>query len=306
MSWNTIESDPGVFTELISSFGVKSPIEAEEIWSMDAQFPTLGKIYGLIFLFKYQQGAADDRETVDASTEPDLFFAHQTIQNACATQAILQILLNRPDVDVGETLSGFRSFTREFDASLKGEAIGNSDPIRTAHNSFARAEPFQITEEKAGKDDDVFHFIEYVPFNGKVYELDGLKPGPIVVGAADGDEWLGVAQQAVGARFERYVKRALLLLLLLLLLLRPSCCCCCCYYVRAAAAAAAATPEVLLPLLLLLLRPRCCCCCCLPEVLLLLLLLVLLPLPMCCFCCCCYYARSRAAAAAAAAAARFS
>ncbi|GAM84666.1 hypothetical protein ANO11243_026650 [Dothideomycetidae sp. 11243] len=213
--WNTIESDAGVFTSLLSTLGIPD-VQCEELLSLDADTLSSISAQGVIFLFKYptsephsstpRDGSFDHAASQpDASGQSKVWFARQTIQNACGTQALLGVVLNTTTTPSSSTLGEFKDFTAGFDAELRGEALSNSTPIRDAHNSFARASPFVSDETRAATgDDDVFHFIAYVPVAGRLYEIDGLQPAPIDHGACEEGAFAKDVIPVLQRRIERY------------------------------------------------------------------------------------------------------
>ena len=77
-------------------------------------------VYGVIFLFKYPTGETRPKDaphdgTYDLAAAENTFFASQVIQNACGTQALLSVLLNKEDtLDIGPQLKEFKDFTMAF------------------------------------------------------------------------------------------------------------------------------------------------------------------------------------------------
>lgn len=180
----------------------------EELYTLDKDScEKLYPIYGLIFLFKYRE---EERElsasrpgTLDKS--PHIFFANQVIRNACATQAILSIILNADQIQAGDELTSFKEFTKDFDPMMRGDALSNSETIRAAHNEYAPQQSFVFDEKISGEQEDAYHFISYVPIKGKVYELDGLQEGPRMLGeVAEGVNWIDVVTPIIQARIQEY------------------------------------------------------------------------------------------------------
>lgn len=73
--WCLIESDPGVFTDLIRNFGVTG-VQIEELYSLeDEACSHMKPIHGLIFLYKWRAG--DEPMGQPAKDSEQIYFAQQ-------------------------------------------------------------------------------------------------------------------------------------------------------------------------------------------------------------------------------------
>ncbi|XP_015189135.1 PREDICTED: ubiquitin carboxyl-terminal hydrolase calypso isoform X2 [Polistes dominula] len=198
--WLELESDPGLFTLLLEDFGVKG-VQVEEIY--DLQKSLEGPVYGFIFLFRWIEERRSRRKVVeqtesfvkDEDIVNNIFFAQQVVPNSCATHALLSVLLNCPNIHLGTTLSRLKLHTSGMCPENKGWAIGNTPELACAHNSHAMPQAKRRQDKNTGVSTgrftgEAFHFVSYVPINGRLFELDGLKPYPMDHGPwMENEEW---------------------------------------------------------------------------------------------------------------------
>lgn len=130
---------------------------------------------------------------------------------------MLNTVMNAPGIELGPQLKQFKESTRDLSTPLRGHALSSNNFIRSIHNSFTRrmdhltadlALENEASEPKAkraraqangrkGKGKSAaaaarkkkaeglhtaYHFVAYVPADGCVWELDGLKMQPHKLG----------------------------------------------------------------------------------------------------------------------------
>jgi ubiquitin carboxyl-terminal hydrolase L5 len=173
------------------------PLIVDDLYSLDSEtLAALQPLHALIFLFKWIPSSADSAQP---TYDPDFsgFFAHQVVNNACATLAVLNALGNIPSLQMGAQLSDLINFTTGMDAQTRGLVVTSADWLREAHNSLSPPSAISLDGlDLPRKTEDAYHFIVYIPVFGSVYELDGLKQHPVTHGAYDeaGEGWLKTAR----------------------------------------------------------------------------------------------------------------
>ncbi|KAI0542400.1 ubiquitin carboxyl-terminal hydrolase [Xylaria digitata] len=233
--WVELESEPAFFNAMLQDLGAKS-LKVQEMFALDevilAGLPK--PVYGLIFLYEWTN--EDESNEARQACPENLWFGNQTTANACATVALMNIIMNARSVEFGPELEEFRSKTKLLPPPHRGHALDTNDFIRAIHNSVARRNDLLSEDllldnqfEAASKkktppkrrkkivkntknkrnsknskyEAGTYHYIAFVPVDGQVWELDGLENMPLCLGPYTGEAWLGVASEAIQNRMRR-------------------------------------------------------------------------------------------------------
>ncbi|KAI1804669.1 cysteine proteinase [Daldinia bambusicola] len=234
--WVELESEPGFFNAILQELGAKY-FKAQEVYSLDPDIlEFLPKpVHGLIFLFQYEGEDEPSNEENRQECPGYLWFTNQTTANACATVALMNIIMNAENAALGEELEKFKASTKELPPPHRGYSLDKNDFIRSVHNSVARRidllsedlslenkyeESVQVKKRKTQKGssrasrkkvvETNYHYIAYVPVNGQVWELDGFQAQPlclvanfkISIGPVSGS-WIDTASTAIQERMMR-------------------------------------------------------------------------------------------------------
>ena len=225
-----IESEPAFFSAILRDMGVRD-INIREVIAMLPEFlETLPRpVYGLILLYQYREhGSSDKPEAISSN----VWFANQLpAQNSCATLAMINILMNNAEIEIGDHLQQFKDFTNDFTPYQRGEALASFDFVKKIHNSFAkkmdileadkhlshkvRKAQRQLDDRKARRkstdsaatndsaedhEDNAHHFIAYIPVGNEIWMLDGLNAQPISIatfGKDRGEDWVSIAADSI-------------------------------------------------------------------------------------------------------------
>jgi ubiquitin carboxyl-terminal hydrolase L5 len=194
-------------------------------------------VHGLIFLYQYVE--EEPQEETEGGDK--VWFANQITDNACATLALFNIIMNAKDIELGDRLKAFKEKSSDLIAPHKGHLLCNTTWIRSIHNQFSRrldllnadlslaneVDKLAKQKKKAKKpsglhvakkqkklkkptSDAAYHFVAYVPVDNDVYQLDGLEKAPVSIGKVDrGDDWTAIARPFIESRMLQYQEESL-------------------------------------------------------------------------------------------------
>lgn len=209
-NWMPLESNPEVINTFIAKMGLKTDkfcfqeLLGLEEWAFE-MVPQ--PVLGLLFLYQCTPAQTAFKNTqadqLDPATVPnEIFYMKQFAQNACGTIGLFHIILNalptQADLVVpGSELTKFLEKSRNQQPEERGKSFEKSEEIKVEHKGASQE------GQTAAQTDCDSHFIAFIPFNGQLWEMDGMKKCPVNLGACTSEEFLSKACAEVQSYMNR-------------------------------------------------------------------------------------------------------
>ncbi|KAL8437541.1 hypothetical protein Efla_000404 [Eimeria flavescens] len=177
-----------------------------EPWAFDMLRCTDTVALLLVFPLLQQEGDAAERSHLPLPTQQQqhdpllqqsLWFAKQTVPNACGTMALLHCAANLPRDEFPLPEDGFlATFLKEtagMDPAARGSLLEASSSLASLHVAYQHR---GATAAAAAADTDK-HFTCLLPWQGFVVELDGRKEKPVLRARIQSEQTFAIAAAEV-------------------------------------------------------------------------------------------------------------
>eukprot|EP00980_Cylindrotheca_fusiformis_P004678 scaffold992_cov116-Cylindrotheca_fusiformis.AAC.13 len=191
--WFPLESNPGLINGYIEKLGYDTSLYefcdvfSTEDWALDMIPQPVAAVIMLYPLTEKQTSAEGDGVIATEAMQDKVWFMKQRIGNACGTIGVLHALMNAPEpIRIFGQDSWLSTFARDTPIPLspvsKAEILEQDSKIAQLHDDATSSEA-NSTSRGNLEDKLVTHFVALVCVDGKLYELDGRKDGPICHGS---------------------------------------------------------------------------------------------------------------------------
>ncbi|KAJ5138956.1 uncharacterized protein N7515_003804 [Penicillium bovifimosum] len=190
-----LENNPEVMSHLIHQLGLPPTLGFTDVFSIDdadllAFVPRPS--YALLLVFPISATYEASRETEDAQKEPytgsgpsePVMWFKQTIRNACGLIGLLHAVSNgeaRKQIIPGSDLDVLLRDAEGLQPVQRADLLYESKALESAHADAAKLGDTAAPEAEDNVD---LHFVAFVKgVDGRLWELDGRRKGPIARGS---------------------------------------------------------------------------------------------------------------------------
>ncbi|KHG09834.1 Ubiquitin carboxyl-terminal hydrolase isozyme L3 [Gossypium arboreum] len=205
--WLPLEANPDVMNQFLWGLGLpENEAECCDVYGLEDELLAMvpQPVLAVLFLFPItsqteEERLGQDNEKRDVSSK--VYFMKQTVGNACGTIGLLHGVGNVTSeikLQEGSYLDRFLKSTASMDPLERAAFLEKEREMEVAHSVAATAGE---TEDilKLGKDIITYNMAH----QGKLYELDGRKSGPISHGASSPSSLLQDAAKVIKGMIQK-------------------------------------------------------------------------------------------------------